>query len=75
MAKKEKKKAVEDTDKRAGRRQLDYQNRYNREMYNQYHFRVRKDDKELNDTIAKIRSEGNLSSYLRELIKADNDLK
>ena len=50
---------------------MDYQNKYNREVYKQYHFRVRRDDTELIEAIAKINEEKALSSYLRELIRKD----
>ena len=64
MAKRKKKTASQ-------KKQMDYQNKYNREVYKQYHFRVRRDDTELIEAIAKINEEKALSSYLRELIRKD----
>lgn len=56
---------------KSSRKQIDYQNAYNRKMYKQYHFRVRKDDKELIDAIADINQKKALSSYIRDLIRKD----
>lgn len=56
---------------KSSRKQIDYQNEYNRRMYKQYHFRVRKDDKELIEAIADINGKKALSSYIRDLIRKD----
>ena len=56
---------------KSSRKQIDYQNAYNRKMYKQYHFRVRKDDKQLIDAIADINQKKALSSYIRDLIRKD----